>query len=164
MGTQTMAEKKGKYHNLMKLKTIVLILGISMLFITKNSIGQSQTNTSDQQIIAMLNKFYRAYITAGDYYANPNDSDDKIIILIDKYCSKKFAKVLKSGEADIDEDPFVSGNGGTDIKWLKTLSIHRESETKNLYNVSFLDTNNRYLSFHITVIKENGTFKIDDAY
>lgn len=148
----------------MKFKITVLVLVVSMLLISQNSIGQSQTNITDNQIIAMLKKFYTDYITAGDYYANPDGLEDKEILIRDRYCSKKLLKLIYSGDYIIDDDPFVKANGGNDVKWLKTLKIHRESETKNIFNVSFLDYRNEYVSIHLTVIKENGSFKIDDVY
>jgi hypothetical protein len=112
----------------------------------------------------MLKKFYTDYITAGDYNANHDHSDAKEILIRDKYCSKKLLKLIHSGDYIIDDDPFVDSNGGNDIKWLKTLSIHRESETTNLFNVSFIGYDNKYISISLKVIKENGAFKIDDVY
>ncbi|HLX54955.1 MAG TPA: hypothetical protein VKR58_13500 [Aquella sp.] len=131
--------------------------------------GYAQNNTSKQQIVDTLNKFYIVYNT--EWATDTGFTlQRKIYALRERYCT---VKLLKKIGNDLDNDPLIK-NIGTDIEYLKTLTIRKDSTKLDTYIVSFIahgyDFPNKKGEFkipeiiHIKVVNEKGAIKIDSAW
>ncbi len=135
-----------------KLLIIVLLAQISFSF-KMYAQDSSSATISEGQIIKDLKSFYTLYITENA----KNQPNEKLLSTIKhKYCSEKLLQKLSLEE--LDYDPFLNAQD-CDIEWLKTLSVIKESKSKNKYVVSFVDNFSKKrnkIKLFVTVI-ENKT-------
>jgi len=139
------------------------------LFIASAVISKAQNNAPDGQAIHMLKEFYTAYCTIPFIPKNIH----KIDSLQTRYCTIKLRKELKGlyKETGLGHD-VLTNDEGTDLEHLKTLKIIKDTSKANAYIVSYIDHTlsaankpiDKTVVIHVTVAKENGRFKIADAY
>jgi hypothetical protein len=148
-------------------KAITLFL---ICIVTINGLAhtKSQGNSSE---IAMLRKFYIEYNTA---WANSNGNIliKKLDSLKSKYCTKNLRKELQAEfkRVGLDHDQLINDDY-TDVAHLNTLNVTKENGKPNGYIVSYTvftkDASNHPIQeniiVHVTVVKENGSFKIASA-
>jgi len=152
------------------MKKISLIL----LFVICVFSLKAQNNTSDPQVVQMLKEFYTAYNTAWASHLPATPLIKKLDSLQTKYCTiaarKELKKLLKASGLDHDA---LTNDEGTDVEHLKkTLKITKDPIKTNDYIVSYIDHTmtpaykpiDKTVIIHVTVVKENGSFKIDNAY
>ncbi|WP_106604844.1 DUF3828 domain-containing protein [Chitinophaga ginsengisoli] len=125
-----------------------------LIFLSSYCLGQQKV--SNDSAATMLKQFYSSYIASWD------SPDIKKSELIKKqYCTKKILNRIADDE-ELDADPFLQAQD-TDIDWLKTLVISKDTQKPNVYIVSYLDnyTKKRIVN-KLLVIKEGQKYKIDD--
>jgi hypothetical protein len=142
----------------MKKPLLILLLTVNVI------VSKAQDNSFDKQAIAMLKEFYTAYNTAW--------STSKGYVLIRKldslqrkYCTQKLRHEVK--ESGLDHDPLI-GDDYTDVEHLKTLKILKDPAKTDTYIVFYithtLSAANKPIDekviIHVTVAKDNGTYKI----
>jgi hypothetical protein len=131
-------------------------------------IAQAQVNPSDKQAIEMLKEFYTKYNTA---WANTNGKVliKKLDSLQSEYCTSALRKELKKEfkRVGLDHDELINDDY-TDVAHLNTLKITTDLHKANVYIVSYTvftkDASNNptqeKIVIHVSVVKENGSFKI----
>jgi hypothetical protein len=140
--------------------------------------SEAQNSYSDTEAVKMLKTFYIAYNTA---WATSNLKTEqgahafieKLDSLKTEYCTIKLRKGLKGlfKKEGLDHDLLLNDEG-TDIAHLKTLKIVKDESKTKAYTVSYVDHTlspaykpiDNTVIIHVTVAKENGTYKIADAY
>ncbi|WP_151089384.1 DUF3828 domain-containing protein [Hymenobacter baengnokdamensis] len=147
----------------MKAKFLIVLIIVGFIFQANYSLVQAQSTVYDKQILTMLKEFYTAYITESSKSPAINNLD-KIFALQKKSCtvglSNKINAQLKSGQ--LEADPFLQAQD-IDISWLKTLSFMKDLRRQNGYIVSYFDSEaNEKVVIHLTVIRQDGKFKISD--
>jgi len=148
------------------------------LFVTSALVSEAQNSPSDEQAMQMLKAFYIAYNTAWATTKLKTDQDahtfiKKLDSLQTKYCTTKLKKELKElfKKEGLDHDLLINDEY-TDVTHLKTLKIVKDPSKANMYTVSYIDHTlspaykpiDKTVTVNVTVAKENGTYKIADAY
>jgi hypothetical protein len=122
-----------------------------------NSKCQSQSKSTDEQVVTMLKAFYTSYITV------ISESRDSIEFKLDsikqKYCTADLLEKIENGEWEYD--PLISAQDA-DIKWLKTLMIIKDQTAIDTYFVSFVSNyDQRKITIRLRVVLQNDRYKID---
>jgi hypothetical protein len=142
----------------MKTKMLMIFLTASiMLLNVGNCKSQPQNKSSDEEIRNMLKSFYTSYIRE-NVKMPPNGS--KISSVKMKYCTMDLLDKINNEELDFD--PFLKAQD-SNIDWIKTLIIKKDSSRKDLYDVSYID-NNKPVIVKLNIIKQNKSFKIDSIW
>jgi hypothetical protein len=146
------------------MKTRIYLLITYMILLGSNC-RKAQDNAIEKQSIAMLKEFYTSYSSL-KFIAKDLQ---KIDSLQKKYCSISERKELKEEfrANGLDHD-LLTNDHGIDAKSLKTLTIIKSTTKTNDYIVSYLiqtlSAANKPIQekviLHVTIIKENGSFKI----
>ena len=136
------------------MKTSVLTSFFTVIIVLMNNCTYSQNNSSDKQITKMLKEFYSNYITENSKMP-PNIK--KIAIIKNIYCSKKL--VANLNKKQLDYDPFLNAQD-SDVDWIKTLTISKGVQNKNLYVVTYSIDGSKN-TVKLMVVNEVGKFKID---
>jgi hypothetical protein len=119
--------------------------------------GQVKTQSSDE--VKMLKDFYTSYITECSQYPAATAIEAANAIK-QKYCTIRFLKNME--KQDLDYDPFLNAQD-CDREWIKSLSISKDTETENMYNISYKDiSNDDQITVKLIVVKEADGFKIDE--
>ena len=145
----------------MKTKMLMSLftLGIILFNMFSCKSNQPQENTSDEQILGMLKSFYSSYITEN---AKMPLNIAKIKSIEEKYCTINLLSKLENQE--LDYDPFLKAQD-SNIDWLKTLTIKRDSTKQDLYNVSYIEIySNTKVTIKLIVIKQEEFYKIDSVW
>ena len=153
----------------MKTKTIYWILIVSIMMISvlecNNCQAARHNETNDDHpegvIESMLRSFYASYLTECSRVSMSNEKLDSIK---KAYCTVGFLNHLNRQyeEFELDWDPFIAAQL-CDTEWLKSLTITKDNQRNNLYNVSFF----RYpedkikVTIKMIVVKESDNYKID---
>ncbi len=142
------------------MKTKIYILTIIFGFFSSSTLysQEKEKNSSDKEIIEMLNTFYREYITEND---NMPVNEKKINLIKKKYCTNNLIEKIKKD--DLDYDPLVNAQ---DIsrEWIKTMKITKDSKKENAYIVCFTDKYNKTpFCTKLLILKSKEGFKIDKA-
>lgn len=140
----------------MKTKLVMALLIVG--FISGNGMGiAAGDQSSDDPIIKMLTNFYTGYLT--EISRIPEDAD-KIEWIKKEYCTADLLNKLN--EQELDYDPFTNAQD-IDNNLLKNLIINKDTESDNLYAVSYPDSYSKnQIIIKLKVIKENDSYKIDD--
>jgi len=112
--------------------------------------------------MAMLRKFYTAYIRTANRYQT---DEDRLRPLLKAHCDPRLIARLqdKKYSGDLDYDPFLKAQD-VDLKWLRTLSVSKEPKRTDGYVVSFVTNDNRAtVDIHLVVNKQHGVLKIRDV-
>jgi len=112
----------------------------------------NENNTGDNKAIAMLNSFYKEYVTA--FADTTNTSALQTDAVIKKYCTPQLTK--KIAAASLDSDPFINAQDG-DISILKTLTVKHTN--KNVYKACYTESYSNTANCTDVTVK-----KIGDAY
>jgi hypothetical protein len=101
----------------------------------------------------MLKQFYTSYISA--------DEESQLTLIKKQYCTKKILNRIAKDE-ELDADPFLQAQD-TDIDWLRTLVINKDTQKPNVYTVSYISnyTKKRIIN-KLLVVKVGPAYKIDD--
>ena len=140
---------------------------------------EAQNSYSDTEAVTMLKAFYIVYNTA---WSTSNLKTEqgahafikKLDSLQTEYCTIKLRKGLNKlfKKEGLDHD-LLTNDEFTDIAHLKTLKIVKDESKTNAYTVSYVDHAtlspaykpiDNTVIIHVTVAKENGRYKIADAY
>jgi hypothetical protein len=143
-------------------------LGFVLVICAIHCGSYAQSNTDDKKAIAMLNEFYTAHgnIWSGFKSLPPDAFDQKLDSLQKKYCTTKLRNEAKKY---IQEGfDLMTNDKGIDSGSFKTMTIVKDSATKNIYivsyDISFVDHSNmlkkRHVALHLGVIKEGENYKI----
>lgn len=155
------------------MKNILHFITINLAFMV--NVGCAQSQNEDEKIISMLKEFYIAYNSVWEDATTykREEFENKIFSLQQKYCSNKLqSEIRKYYKIYRLEHDLLTNDFGTDKETLKsTLSIVRDSTKENSYVVSYV-INIDYPSkprkeknvIHLTVIKEEGVYKIDEVW
>jgi hypothetical protein len=150
------------------MKKLFLIL----LFVSTTFISHAQIVTDNKAAVEMLKKFYIAYNTEWSTDKFPR-LQKRLDSLQNKYCTiwlKKQLKEMTRGEGS-DHDLLINDEY-TDVPHLKTLKVVNDLGKPNTYIVSYVDHTmspaykpiDKTVVIHVTVVKENGEYKIANAY
>jgi len=141
---------------------IIFLSLFTLLFMTGSSV-YSQKISEEKQVIALLKEFYTIYMTtvAND---QPLQSEKKIDSLKKKYCTKRLLLRLPTLANQIDADPFLNAQDSS-IDCLKTLSVRKNPKAFNQFIVTYFDiySQSKFI-IYLTIVKENGNFKIDSIH
>jgi hypothetical protein len=150
------------------MKSIIKWLPI-VLLILYSSCSYGQNDTSSDKATQMLREFYTSYNVA---WSTTKDNDiliKKIDSLRRKYCTVAlFNKLTKEFKTDgLDHDLLINDEY-TDVQNIKTLNITKHPAKQDSYIVSYIDATlspsykpvKRKIILYVTVIKENGQYKI----
>ena len=138
---------------------ILLTLFTTAILSFNCKLACSQSNSSDEQMVTMLKKFYTNYITE-----SAGTADEKKLDLIKRqYCTaellKKIEQQLKTGA--LDYDPFIMAQD-CDKEWLKTLKVKKDAVNNNIFLITYVDNyNKKQITIHLRVIKQKDSYKID---
>ena len=110
---------------------------------------------SDEQILKMIKSFYTVYIVEAAEGKLPNAA--KLDSIRQIYCTTALLRSIDLSEGD----PLLKAQDAT-IEWLKTLSIEKDPQKRNWYNVSYIDNfNGEKVIIELKIIKEKSFYKID---
>ena len=141
----------------MKTKTFTFFLTLGVMLLNIISCQSNQPHSTEEQKIGMLKEFYTSYITANEKI--PLDFA-KIDSVKKEYCTANLLSKIKKKK--LDYDPFLKAQD-SNIKWLKSLSVEKDSKEKNLYHVTYTDSfSGKKIIIDLIVIKKNESYKIDD--
>lgn len=138
--------------------------------------GCAQSQNEDEQIISMLREFYIAYNTVWENATTykPEEFENKVFSLQQKYCSDRLQGEIKKyyETYKLEHDLLTNDFGGTDSETLKsTLTITKDTTKENSYVVSYTvkikapsTPREEKNVIHLTVVKEKGSYKIDEVW
>ena len=142
-----------------------------ILFLAATITSQAQTRSDEQQAIALLQTFYKQYMTVST--SSARDDEKMLRALRKKYCTthllNNIAKRSDPNRLDwIDWDPFTKAQDFNPA-WVKSLSFKRNSKQPNLYTVSFYDFDQttkkkEAMIINVFVTKEKDGLKISSLY
>jgi|GEM_PF-614824 len=154
---------EGNYLNLNRMKKILFFL----LFISVTTLSKAQNSLSDTQAIHMLREFYTTYM--GDFVnATPSsDVEAQLDLLKKKYCTKNLLNKIPKLTEDSDADPLIKAQDSNE-DCVKNLSFKKNLKKPNSYVVSYyyIDDSTKekeITTINVTVVKQNGIFKIDNV-
>jgi hypothetical protein len=139
-------------------------------------VGCAQSQNENEQIISMLKEFYIAYNSVWENATTykPEEFENKVFLLQQKYCSNKLqSEIEKYYETyKLEHDLLTNDFGGTDSEKLKsTLTIVKDTTKENSYVVSYIieikapsTPREEKNVIHLTVVKEDGSYKIDEVW
>ncbi|MGV8138340.1 MAG: hypothetical protein AB2L20_24300 [Mangrovibacterium sp.] len=139
-------------------------------------VGCAQSQNENEQIISMLKEFYIAYNSVWENATTykPEEFENKVFLLQQKYCSNKLQTEIKKyyETYKLEHDLLTNDFGGTDSEKLKsTLTIVKDITKENSYVVSYMieikapsTPREEKNVIHLTVIKEDGSYKIDKVW
>jgi hypothetical protein len=149
----------------MKIKRLIIFLTpLIILFIIvccNNAQRQNNSNLQDEyseeQIKEMLKCFYTSYITETSKFPSNPAKEDSIRMV---YCTTNMLKVYELPE--LDYDPIIKGQMVLK-ECLETLTIRKDSNSKDIYFVSYnWPLNDKELiTIKLRVIKETTSYKVD---
>ena len=138
--------------------------------------GCAQSQNEDEQIISMLREFYIAYNTVWENATTykPEEFENKVFSLQQKYCSDRLQGEIKKyyETYKLEHDLLTNDFGGTDSETLKsTLTITKDTTKENSYVVTYTvkikapsTPREEKNVIHLTVVKEKGSYKIDEVW
>lgn len=141
-----------------------------MVFVITNSCGQLKNNPTDKQAEQMLKDFYTKYITVFATEPPGHEGQKKLESLQRQYCTKALVKKIPELIEQTDSDPYLKAQD-SDINLLKTLTITKDLQNENEYIVSYsfdrlvnvdpYKKEKETVVIHLTVVNEDGSYKID---
>ena len=149
------------------MKTILSFITATLMLL--NSIGCIRAQNDDEQIIAMLEEFYKSYITEMISSTPPKLVDEKLDSIKSEYCTTNLLQKVE--EQELDYDPFLNAQDSKS-ECLETLNITIDSIKSNSYIINYyvniLDPSYKKIkeevTIHVAVIKEEGSYKISDVW
>jgi len=150
----------------------VFVVTLILMF----NIGCSNTPSKDEQIITLLRDFYIAYNEVWENAKSYNHEEfkEKVFSLQSKYCSNKLQRKLKQyyESSKFDHDLLTNDFGGTNSeKFKSTLTIVKDTTKEESYIVSYVvkikapsTPREEKNVIHLTVINEEGNYKIDEVW
>lgn len=133
---------------------LLVIIFCGLIFVLCCKSNQS----SDSQIISVLDGFYKEYITLKSDLSTNNHKIDSLKV---KYCTQKLLRNIAMQKSK--HDPFL-GSQFCDSISLNTLTIQNEGTNECNYVVCYKSKNDREFSVHLVIAKDNDIFKIDSIY
>jgi hypothetical protein len=127
-----------------------------------STLSEQSSSTSDEQIISLCKNFYIGYITeiSEGTLVNMEKNLDSIKQI---YCTNDLLENIrrKTENNEMDIDPFIKAQDAN-IKWLKTLTVEKDTQKRYWYMVSYIDNYDEgKVIINLKFIKENGFYKID---
>lgn len=149
------------------MKTRNLSKFLCIILISSSIISYSQENQDGKCEIEMLKEFYVAHCSLY-HMSQDNKRTDS---LVDKYCTPRLSKIIKAinEQSYYEHDPLTK-DAGIDSLSLKTLIIKKNPQKNNGFVVSYsvlqdapdMSKVKTDVIIHLTVVKENDKFKIDE--
>jgi len=150
------------------MKTILPFL--TNILILTGIVGSVNAQCDDKQIAKMLNDYYTAHnaIWSTKPILPSNVLDMKLDSLQEKYCTLNL-QIKSKNQLKYGQD-LLTNDYGIDSLGIKTLSISNDTGKKNVYIVSYSTLNDLVpciskqqvkVILHLTIVKENGVFKIN---
>ncbi len=134
--------------------------------------GCINTQNEDEQIISMLKEFYIAHNMIWETKPSlpPSTFDNKLDSLQQTYCTSRLRLESKK-YLELGYDLLTNDFGASSENLNSTLTIIKDTTKENRYVVSYL-TEVKTLSasrkeeniIHLTVINEEGSYKIDKVW
>lgn len=123
------------------------------ILISFSSFCQAQNKAPNDSAAIMLKQFYTSYIST--------EEESQLTLIKKQYCTKKILNRIAKDE-ELDADPFLQAQD-TDIDWLRTLVINKDTQKPNVYTVSYISnyTKKRIIN-KLLVVKVGQAYKIDD--
>lgn len=133
---------------------------LTLLFVATAITSKAQNSSSDQAI-NMLNRFYTAYMSEFSSSHDLRTIQHDLLSLRQKYCTSTCLKQYQKLVEETDSDPLIKAQD-SDKDLLKTLKIKRNLNKPNLYTVSYIaiNDNNEKVVINLIVINQNGLPKI----
>ncbi|GAA4930911.1 hypothetical protein [Mucilaginibacter defluvii] len=130
-----------------------LIFTLLLATIAFNLKGQ---HPSTDPKVAMLYKFYTAYITE---CSSSNDKAElNLLLLRKKYCTSNFLKQYQKLVVETDADPLINAQD-SDKDFLKSLTIKKNLKRADQYVVSY-GNSIEMVNINLKVITQDGVPKI----
>ena len=152
----------------------IIYLTTTLMLTVSASCVYSQSK--DEQIISMLKEFYIAYNTVWENAISykPEEFEEKVFSLQRKYCSNKLQNEIKKYYEiyKLEHDLLTNDFGGTNSEKLKsTLTIVKDTTKESSYVVSYIveikapsTPHEKKNIIHLTVINEEGNYRIDEVW
>lgn len=142
--------------------TLLLILGVITL--------KAQNDSTDKKAISMLNSFYTAYMTA-IATSTPNnfsENNKKCELLKKEYCTKKLLNDIPKLIEQSDCDPIINAQDSR-MDCVKNLTFRKNLKKPNSYTVSYYyiddySKQKEIFTINLTLVRQNGAFKIDSIW
>jgi hypothetical protein len=144
---------------MVNMKTKILIPFFAITMVLTASFSQAQTQSSDEQIMKMLNDFYKSYITTFSGMPSPANTA-KLKALKKKYCTATL--LSKIAKDELDYDPFLKAQD-SDPELLKTLAVKKDPKKPNGYQVTYGDPS-ALTTINVTVIKQTDGYRINAVW
>lgn len=151
---------------------ILIILFIAS--VTANSYVNGQNSSLENEAEKMIEEFYIKYCNTWKNMpssANANVLYEKIDSLMQNYCTKRLQEKSKSWFEDGHD--LLTNDWGIDLKSLNTISVEKDLAKSSSYIVTyFVETYpvspdkpvKKRITLHVSVIKEEGIYKINEVY
>jgi hypothetical protein len=146
------------------MKTLTIFFATVVLLISNTGCAQSQNE--DKEIKSMLKEFYTAYITEISENPNLKLMVVKLDSLKKKYCTVALRKKIPGLVEQSSADPIIKAQD-SNIEYLKTLAVEKDSKNTNQYIVSYYDSSNPAIEktiIHLAVVKEKESYKVNDVW
>lgn len=148
------------------MRTLISLI-ICIVFTCNNSCGQTKISSDEKQIEKMLQEFYNNYFTVFATEPIGVSSQKKLEMLQQQYCTEAFYRKIQDIVEQTEADPFLKAQD-SDIKYLRTLSIKKDMQSKDTYIASYVGNaalgETVTIAIHLTVVKVNGKYKIDNVW
>jgi hypothetical protein len=153
------------------MKTLFYWFAIYIIFINNICYAQVQNNEEVKQIKQVLREFYIAYNKAWSTTKNMYIIKNQVDSLQIKYCTKKLRNELRSErkESGFGYEPLIKDEYA---EVLNMLTVTKDSTRSNVYIVSYCYPTinasykpiNKTVTFHVLMMEEEGSFKIDSVW
>jgi hypothetical protein len=140
----------------MKKKVRYFSVFISLILVVVFNCAQAQSNDSHAQALEMIKGFYTSYITDMD-----KGDISKLDGLQKKSCTTNLLHKIQKLSEQSGADPFLKAQD-SNIKFLSSLTVEKDLKREGHYMVSY-GTKEKVV-INLTVVKVNGSYKIDAAW
>lgn len=140
---------------------------LCVILIVNSAISCSPENQDGKCEIEMLKEFYVAHCSLY-HLSQDNKRTDS---LVDKYCTPRLSAIIKAinEQSYYEHDPLTK-DAGIDSLSLKTLIVKKDPQKTNGFIVTFsviqdapdMSKVKTDVIIHLTVVRENDKFKIDE--
>jgi len=151
------------------MKTILPLFTTILMLISFDGCVNAQNE--DKQIIEMLKEYYTAHYAIWSIKPTPPSDvlDMKLDSLQDKYCTLNLRS--KSKDQLNHWQDLLTNDYGIDSLGIKTMSISKDTDKKNVYIVSYTTLNDLVpntsktevkVILRLTIVNEKGALKMDN--
>ena len=151
-------------------KVLLSVVCIAIVFVS--GCAPAQNSSSDKQAEQMLIDFYTQYITTFSTERDLRKMDEKLESLQRQHCTENFLRKIPEIIEQTDADPILKAQD-SNLSDLETLTVTKDSQSKSEFIVSYSydllmavnpdKTVKQTVVVHLTLVKEDGIYKIDSV-